>query len=807
MHDNDLITESEKSHQLISYEAACESIVLLKNDGLLPLSNIKNIAVYGSGVELTPNGGTGSGEVHSRYNISIKDGLEKNGFSITTKKWLDDYKKDYQLAIKKGNKTILKKLLHLTPSNMINIIEGNVKLPSGRLITLNDVKESDTDTCIYVISRQSGEAKDRELDDYNLTDIEKENITFCLNNYKKAIIVINCGSSIDMSWLLSQDKINAIIYYGQPGMEGGNALASILKGKVSPSAKLTDTWYKSYNDIPYSNEYGKLGKDENNANYKENIYVGYRYTDSFNKDVAFSFGHGLSYTNFNVEFIDIKNNNSHIELSVEVQNTGKLYSAKETIQVYLQFPNLKIEREKHCLVSFAKTKLLKPQEKQKLTLSFKLEDFAYYNSKDAYYLLEKGNYIIKLGNSSSSLNEIAYICLKDDVITEKCINICPTNNSFELLSNSDKKGNYTNIDNLPCITLEKNCFNTKINKYEYIINATSYAKDKIKELTLDNKLNLLIGSGVLGSNIVPGAFSSSIKLLDKGIPNLILSDGPSGLRIHKRVGYNKKNKIVLLEENFPFLQGLPKLLKKIIFTSPKKVKFKYQNITAFASPSTLAQSFNIELMENVGKAVGEEMKEYGITHLLGPAINIHKNPLCGRNFEYFSEDPLLTGILAAHFSIGLQSNKGCFVTLKHFAANNQETKRTTMSSNVDERTLREIYLKAFKIIIDKVKIKSIMTSYNKINDTYTCNSKDLCINVLRCEFGFDGMVMSDWLSTSKGLASNGLAIASGNDLIMPGGKKYLRYLKNDYKKGIFTTEQLDKAVINILNQICLIKDN
>lgn len=799
MKDSANLTDNERRHFKVSYEAACESMVLLKNDGLLPLTKIGNIALYGAGAKVTLNGGTGSGEVHSSYDVSIKEGLENVGFKVTTNDWLNDYEFVYNEALDNSYKKIARRILRPFTTNMINIIAGAIKFPAGRKITDEDIAKSDTDICVYVIARQSGEASDRLIEDNTLYKEEKEQLEFILNNYKKVIVIINAGSTLEMNWLKDYPNINAIIYYGQPGMEGGNALASTIIGENTPSGKVADTWYYSYSDIPFANEYSYLNDNKDIANYKENVYVGYRYIDSFNKDCMFPFGYGLSYTDFKITFLNVKSYKSIIELNIKVKNIGSVYKGKEVVQIYLDFPNLKIEREKQSLVTFAKTKILLPGEEQILNLQFNLEDFTYYDKEKARFLLEKGIYTIRCGNSSKALINVAYINILEDVITEECCNICPLNIKFDMLHR--ELTHETFIDySLPIIELTKDSFEKIVYDYSCKSCLSSKVKDILSDLSFEDKLNIVVGTGLLGTDKVPGAYSTSTKFINKGIASLIMSDGPSGLRIHRRVGISKKNKVVMLEENYNFLKGLPKFIKKLVFANPNKIQYKYQNITAFPAPATLAQSWNIEIANNVGVAIGEEMKEYGITHLLGPAINIHRNPLCGRNFEYFSEDPLLTAKMAIYLTKGVQSNEGCFVTLKHLAVNNQETRRTFMSSNIDERAFRELYLKAFKMIINEANIKSIMTSYNKVNGVYTCNSRDLCIKVLRKEFSFKGIVMTDWLSTGKGLANNGMAIASGNDLIMPGGNKYIKYLKQDYKKGIFTDEDLDNAVSNIIEE-------
>jgi beta-glucosidase len=317
---------------------------------------------------------------------------------------------------------------------------------------------------------------------------------------------------------------------------------------------------------------------------------------------------------------------------------------------------------------------------------------------------------------------------------------------------------------------------------------------------------ILVGDGMfLFSNPIfhlPGSVGNTTsKLFNKGLINVALCDGPAGIRLQKESGLNKRNKIKPIEMPIGFLEFLPWIAHKVIKANPKKDKMLYQYTTSFPVATALAQTWNIELLEEIGLAIQKEMEEYGCTYWLAPAVNIQMNPLCGRNFEYFSEDPFLTGKLASSIIKGIQSKKGFYATVKHFACNNQETNREHVSSNVSERALREIYTKAFKICVKESHVKSVMTSYNKLNNVYTPNSYDLCTKLLRCEWGFDGVVMTDWLSTARKLGDNGLAIEAGNDLIMPGGNYYRKQIKKAIRKGKLSYDDLYRCASNVLKAI------
>ncbi len=439
----------------------------------------------------------------------------------------------------------------------------------------------------------------------------------------------------------------------------------------------------------------------------------------------------------------------------------------------------------------------------RLKLCFALEDLAAYDAETSKYLLEAGDYIVRLGESSRKTVPCAVVHLQETVVTEVCQAICPLQETLDTLKGDAHMHGRPDV---PVLEMHSADFETVTHNYQEQQKAfPDYVEEKLRLLSTDDMLALVMGTGVTGVKNyfeVPGAAATTTStLLDKGIVNVALCDGPAGLRLQRTSGINKKGDIKPIDAMMEFLNYMPKLLKMFMFGNPKKDTLIYQYATAFPVGTALAQTFNQNLLEEIGSAIGTEMVEYGVTFWLAPGMNIHKNPLCGRNYEYFSEDPVLSGKTAAAITRGVQSHGGCYVTLKHYAANNREHFRNRSNSIISERALREIYLKGFGIAVKEANAKAVMTSYNKLNGIYTPNSYDLCTNVLRREWGFDGVVMTDWFSTGKGLGDNGTAIKAGNDLIMPGGKEYFEVLKEALKNGSLTEADLRLCAGNVLKSV------
>ena len=804
--ESDAVTLREKENLQIAYKAACEGMVLLKNDGSLPFRT-KKIALYGPGASMTIKGGTGSGEVNERHSVTVLEGLLDRGFEITTRKWIDDFETQYHTAYAAYQEEKKKRINLLKLHDIMQMLFDNFIPPVGRPITDADVLASDTDSCIYVLSRQAGEGGDRraEKGDLFLTDEERAAISFCAEYYEKFLLVINCGSSIDMAFAEEIPGINAILYLCQPGTEGGHAFADIVSGDATPSGKLSDTWAKQYSDLPFAMEYSYLNGDLKDEYYKEGIYVGYRYFDSFHVEPAYPFGFGLSYTDFNIRSAGVEADGTEVAVKAIVTNVGTSWSGKEVAQLYVSAPCGQLDKEYQSLAAFAKTRELNPGERQQIELKFDLRSLASYREYDASYVLEAGEYILRLGNSSRNTVIVGILMLEKDAIVSVHQHVCVPAEPIQELK-ADRKNAETLPEGVPYLLIDADSVKTM----EYTYEQPSVCKNKrvtdfMNTLTVKEMVDILVGVGMFGAKsrfTLPGSVGNTTsKFWDRGLANVTLCDGPAGLRIQKRSTVDKKGNVKPVEMAMSIFESFPTFIKKFMVGNPEKNTALYQYTTAFPVANALAQTWNTELMQEVGTAIYREMKEYGCTYWLAPAMNIHRNPLCGRNFEYFSEDPCLSGRIAAAITRAIQQEEGYYVTIKHFACNNQEDNRNFVSSNLSERALREIYLRGFEVCVREGGAKGVMTSYNKVNGTYTPNSYDLCTKVLRNEWGFDGVVMTDWFSTNKGQASSALAISAGNDLIMPGGGQFKKDILQGLKSGLIEEEGVKRCCANVVKAI------
>ena len=800
------VTQREKDNLQVAYKAACEAMVLLKNDGTLPFKT-KKIALYGPGASMTIKGGTGSGEVNERHSVTILEGLEDRGFEITTHNWIADFEAGYTQAEAAYKEEKKKRVNILKPNTIMQMLFDNFRAPVGRPITEEDVQTGKTDSCIYVLSRQAGEGGDRKAEkgDMFLTDEEKAAISFCAEHYEHFLLVINCGSAIDMAFAEEIPGINAILYLCQLGTEGGHAFADVVSGEVTPSGKLSDTWAKQYSDIPFSQEFSYLNGNLKDEYYKEGIYVGYRYFDSFGVEPAYPFGFGLSYTTFSVQSAGVAAEGSKISVKATVANTGDSYTGKEVAQLYVSAPNGALHKEYQSLAAFGKTESLAPGEKQTLELSFDLRNLASYREADGAYILEAGDYVLRLGNSSRNTIPVGILTVNEEIIVSRHTPICPVQSPIEELASESHPAAVV-PEGLPRIEIAADAIETVTYTYDTpAVCADEKVQTFLKTLSLEEMVDIVVGNGMFGGETrfnLPGSVGNTTsKFWDRGLANVALCDGPAGLRIQKRSGVDKKGKVKPIDMALSIFEAFPDFVKKMMMADPNKDTVIYQYTTAFPVANALAQSWNTDLMYEVGTAIYREMKEYGCTYWLAPAINIHRNPLCGRNFEYFSEDPRLSGAMAAAITRGVQQEEGFYVTVKHYACNNQEDNRNAVSSNLSERALREIYLRGFEICVREGGAKSIMTSYNKVNGVYSPNSHDLCTKALRNEWGFNGVVMTDWFSTNKGQASNAIAMKAGNDLIMPGGGSFKKEILKGVKSGLITEEDVRRCCANVVKSI------
>lgn len=805
----DEVSERELKHRQLSRTVATEGMVLLKNDGVLPLQN-KKIALFGAGARMTVKGGTGSGNMQERYSVNIEDGLKNAGFEIVSTRWLDRFdvnfaaeKESWRLGIEERIKDykpwqvqrMFDEVIHVTP----------LRFPVGDEIQPEDLPEN-TDTAVYVVARQAGESTDRRLEkgDFYLSDVEDRNIRMLAEKYDKVLLVINCGGILDLSVLDEVPEIGAVLHFVQGGEEGGNAFADIVSGKVTPSGKLTDTWAKDYHDYPCAGEFGILG-DVLDQNYKEGIFVGYRWFDINGVSPRWPFGYGLSYTDFEIEAQKTEVCGTMVSVTACVRNTGSAFSGKEVVQLYIAKPNGKLCKEIKALAAFSKTGLLAPGEHESVTLQFDLCDCACYDEESACSLLEKGEYGLYIGNSSRQNALCAVLRLNETVVTQKLTNICPVPKAFEVFEPDAYKPEYP--ENIERLTVDASAFvpQTYHDKALTPVIKTKQTAEYIRALSDKELIELCVGPGYGGKgyNVTPTAVGrTAISLMKRGIPNINLSDGPAGLNLCPKNAYTRlgiPNYVDEVPKDWQW--GWIRKIEPLVLAKPGRGHRVYQYMTCFPAVTLQAQTWNPSLLEEVGSAVGTEMTETGVTLWLAPGMNIHRNPLCGRNFEYYSEDPLVSGIMSAAVTKGVQSHKGVGVTIKHFCCNNQEDKRETVSENVPERALREIYLRGFEIAVREAHPWAVMTSYNLVNGRHTFADYDLCMKVLRGEWGFDGLVMTDWTASEKNHGEHISCILSGNDLIMPGHPKAKKELRKALKSGRLSRSDLETAAANVLNVI------
>ena len=661
------------------------------------------------------------------------------------------------------------------------------------------------ETAVYVLARISGEGNDREASegDIFLTESEKRTILELNRQYRKFLLVLNVGGVVDLSPVV---EVENILILSQLGVQTGSALADLVLGKTYPSGKLTTTWTK-WKDYP---DFASFG-EQDDTRYQEGIYVGYRYFDSVRKEVLFPFGYGLSYTNFQVRFKSLMLDKMTAEISAEVENTGD-FCGKEVVQLYVSVPEGKLDQPYQALAAWKKTEELKPGEKQTVELSFLLTDLASYDEEQAVWILEKGEYILRLGNSSRD-TEVCGIISAPETLVTKSVKNCLGKPDFTDWKPESKRKDSLGKE-IPSLEADISSVDTVKAVYEQ----KDEPAQEIEGLSDEELIRLNVGAfaagggvtGIIGnaSMSVAGAAGETAKVGE--IPVIVMADGPAGLRLSQKC-FRDENGVHSLGSTMPeTMQNLltedERAYMNSMIPQPREDSEIFeQYATAIPIGTAIAQSWNPLLAECCGDIVGSEMERFGIHLWLAPALNIHRSIRCGRNYEYFSEDPLISGVFAAALTKGVQSHPGCGVTIKHFAANNQETNRYNNNSVASERALREIYLKGFEICVHLAQPKALMTSYNLLNGVHTSERKDLLGDVLRSEFGFKGIVMTDWVTSSDILSAGAkypapeaykVALA-GNDLFMPGSRQEVDNLTEALKDGFITREDLMRNATRI----------
>ncbi len=869
------ISEREQTSADAAIEAAGEGMVLLKNDdNALPLEAGAPIALYGTGSIFTVASGTGSGDVNERSTASVYEALAEVFDIANTDSYIAPYQ-DSKAAFDAGELTESNEYVTLARAMFATTLKGNeIDLEENA----SAMVDQGVDTAIYTISRICGEGSDRSNvaqhdGDYYLSEMEEANIKTLASKFDKVIVLLNVSNVQDLNFLNDIEGVDAALLMGQPGSSGAYAVAKILTGEVTPSGKLADTWPVNFMDIPSSATLGTYYDAKNTGYvypeyYYEDIYVGYRYFDTFGVAPLYPFGYGLSYTTFDIAPDSVTADAEHVAVTVTVTNTGDTYSGKEVVEVYYSAPDGTLEKPYQELIAYAKTDLLAPGEAQTLTITFNTPEMASYSEEQAAYILEAGDYFIRVGDSSRNTKVAAKITLDDTAITEQLSNhkTLSTNTAAEKADYEENKltkadatpytydgedeqkaaapvielaaadfvtvnnastrtpadvttyyssndpqtdsavyaangGWNSKFSNETLVPVETNPDWTLLDVYqgnctleqlvagmssetlEFLVNGidpdqeygVSYARaNTAGSMTLNDVAEGLDGGSSVGylAHWCQGTVWSTTGRYYNHylIPNQDLSDGPAGLRISATGTtdlYTVTQSAVVSEDG--------STLEQPAVVEIAEDQTYYQYCTSFPVGVLLAQTWNPQLLVKVGECYSVELNEMGVSALLGPGMNIHRTPLCGRNFEYYSEDPRLCGLTAMNLTLGMQASEGVGVTLKHFAANNNENDRTHSNSIVSERALREIYLKGFEIAVKGAQPMYIMTSYNLINGVYTVNDYELQNNILRDEWGFKGTIMTDYGAANQAQANNEYhlnkwqnTIASGCDWLMGG---------------------------------------
>ena len=757
-------------------EAAGETAILLENNGVLPFKKGTRVSVFGRVQNDWFYTGYGSGgDVKKPYGVNLIEGLKNceelvlnTELSDTYEKWCKENPVDHGVW---GHWPRFYPEMPLT-------------------VDLVKKAKENSDNAVFVIGRSSGEDRENALEkgSFYVTDEERTALHRICEQFDNVTILLNIGSVMDMSWLREfGNKIGAVMIVWQGGMESGNAVADLLCGKVTPSGKLTDTIARRYEDYSSSANFGN--RDANV--YEEDIYVGYRWFETFNKDaVVYPFGYGLSYTKFKIDFDSAEQTDDNVLVKCTVKNIGE-YAGKEAVQVYVSKPCGKLGNPARELVAFGKTKVLEPGESQALEIVVPNERFYSYDDSGvsgyAYsYVMEKGEFALYVGSDVRSAEKKWSYYQEKTVATLRLKQCSAPQKPFDRYVNSEdglKKEPVTcrkydlkqvildNISEGVTITGDKGY------KLSDVEAGNVSMEDFVAQLSLDELEAISRGDykmdSPLGAKGNAGAMGGILQSLrDKGIPPMITTDGPSGIRL------------------LAYCSLIP-------------------NGTALAS------TFNTELVEKVYAKISEELKAKGSDILLAPGMNIHRSHLCGRNFEYYSEDPVVTGLMGAAAVKGIQTCGGSACP-KHYACNNQEVNRTGNDSRLSERALREIYLKGFEICVKTAKPNTIMTSYNKINGVWGHYNYELCERILREEWGFDGVVMTDWwMRPSKSqefpkMRDQAYRVRAGVNVLMPGGDRVTNgkpdgtLLKTYGKKDGITLYEMQRNASFVL-KLCMKK--
>lgn len=761
-----------EKYAALARQAVAEGCVLLENEGqALPLRDGDRVAVFGRMAFHYYKSGLGSGGlVNTRYVVGILDALKECEGVHLDEKLMGIYEdwimgNPYDEGQGWGRVPWCQKEMDVTEEML-------------------DCARRD-DVSLVVIGRTAGEDQDNnaKAGSYCLTETEEDMIRRVCEVSKRTVVVLNVGNIIDMSWVQKYHP-QAVLYAWQGGQEGGNGVADVLTGKACACGKLTDTIAADIKDYPSTENFGDPFKNY----YKEDIYVGYRYFETFAKDkVLYPFGYGLSYTTFETRVEILKNTGDEITVSATVSNTGEV-RGKEVVQVYVKVPQGRLGNPARKLIGFAKTKELAPGEQEEICIVIPKYDMASYDDSGvtghkSCYVLEEGCYEIFVGSDVRSAVSVG--CYEEEfrVLEELEEAYAPVEKFQRMKAVLLPDGTYQAVtEEVPVRTVDP-----QERRANEMPETLDYTEDKgyklvdvldkkvsmeefIAQISEEDLIAIFRGEGMCSPKVTAGTAAAFGGVTDGltalGIPVGCCSDGPSGIRMDC-------------------------------------------GTKAFSLPNgtSLGCTFNVELVGALYEMTGKELRLNKIDSLLGPGMNIHRNPLNGRNFEYISEDPILTGRICAA-QVKAMAKSGIGSTIKHFCGNNQEVGRSTSDSVISERALREIYLKGFEIAVKEGGARSVMTTYGSVNGLWTAGSYDLCTTILRKEWGFDGIVMTDWWAKSNYEGHQAEApvkapmVAAQNDIYMVVSDAKANPENDDVEEmlhaGKITLGELQRNAANIL---------
>ena len=759
-------------HREIVRGLGADSIVLLKNNGMLPMNKGK-VALFGAGAVDTIYSGLFFNYVFTDKNVSVRDGLLENGFSFSTEVWLEKMEK----AVEINNK-------HDKAAKKSGKYEGKRYETEELPISKADMAEAvlGTDTCIYVVRHNLVAGGPLQENEYHFSETEQKNLETIIDSFENVVLVLNTNM-LEMGQFARAKNIKAILLMGIPGMEAGNSLADVLTGAVNPSGRLTATWAKKYKDYStcYSAATVNANAKKNEIDYKEGIYVGYRYFDTFDVTPLYPFGYGLSYTTFDMKLEYLEASWISIVLRVKVTNTGE-HAGRQVVQVYCTQPEVNIEKPHQILVGFAKTGKLKPGEYEDVTIKIPIMTLCSFDEETIAWVMEKGDYLLRIGENSRDTVLCGKVVLDRLTTIKSVADVMEPEKPLEFLAPPKRQEEETGF--IMVASLNGDNYNSE-NKYvPQETDFITYVQEGSKYVSYinNNSYNMPLSGRENIKYVKPCGTSTFFDVLSGKvtIEEFVSSLSPEVMARIVTGDYYEKP--IDNESRFKFDFDIDKLKLKIsarttsqfattlgipgvnIADGPSGLRIEGVSCTCFPSPMNMAQTWDMGAMVRMGRAMGREMEHYDIDYCLAPALNIHRNPMRSRAYEFYSEDPTLAGVMGAGLTMGIKRYEGRDVIVKNLATYNQESGTADVNINVSRRAFGEIYLRPFSACQFICRPAGILNSGNRINGQYSSSQRGLNTDIARRDWGFDGFILSDWGSMSE----KSYDLHAGCDLIMPG---------------------------------------